>query len=99
RLGMDDIGEENDVNVQIGDRQDRYTLRYGIVRSRLGFGVDFSLPRRTTLSLDIFDPNNLRADLLANIPVVPGRDDWNILVGARDLGEDELFVGGVRLKR
>ena len=99
RLGLDDIGEENEVNVQIGDRQDRYTLRYGLVRSRLGFGVDLSLPRRTTLSLDVFDPNNVRADLLVDIPVVPGRDDWNILLGARDLGEDELFVGGVRLKR
>jgi phospholipid/cholesterol/gamma-HCH transport system substrate-binding protein len=99
RIGMDDIGEENDVNVQLGDRQDRYTLRYGLVRSRLGFGVDLSLPRRTTLSLDVFDPNNVRADLLADIPIVPGRDDWSILVGARDLGDGELFVGGVRLKR
>ena len=99
RLGLDDIGEENDVNVQIGDRQDRYTLRYGLVRSRLGVGVDFSLPRRATLSLDIFDPNNIRADLLADIPIVPGRDDWSVLVGARDLGDDELLVGGIRLKR
>jgi len=99
RLGMDDIGEENDVNVQLGDRQDRYTLRYGLVRSRLGFGVDLALPRRTTLSLDVFDPNNVRADLLADIPIVPGRDDWSVLVGARDLGEGESFVGGIRLKR
>jgi phospholipid/cholesterol/gamma-HCH transport system substrate-binding protein len=99
RLGLDDIGEENEFNAQVGDRQGRTTIRYGLVRSRLGVGVDFDLPRRTTLSLDLFDPNNVRADVLADIPVVPGRSDWSILLGARDIGEEDLFVGGIRLKR
>jgi phospholipid/cholesterol/gamma-HCH transport system substrate-binding protein len=99
RLGLDDIGEENDFNAQIGDRQGRTTIRYGLFRSRLGVGVDFDLPRRTTLSLDLFDPNNVRADVMADIPVVPGRSDWSVLLGARDIGEEDLFVGGIRLKR
>jgi phospholipid/cholesterol/gamma-HCH transport system substrate-binding protein len=99
RLGLDDIGEENEFNAQVGDRQGRTTVRYGLVRSRLGIGVDLDLPRRTTLSLDVFDPNNVRADVLADIPVVPGRSDWSILLGARDIGEEDLFVGGIRLTR
>jgi hypothetical protein len=49
--------------------------------------------------LDLFDPNNVRADVLADIPVVPGRSDWSILLGARDIGEEDLFVGGIRLTR
>ena len=99
RLGLDDIGEENEFNAQVGDRQGRTTIRYGLVRSRLGIGVDLDLPRRATLSLDVFDPNNVRADVLADIPVVPDRSDWSILLGARDIGEEDLFVGGIRLKR
>ncbi len=99
RLGLDDIGEENEVNAQIGDEQERTTLRYGLVRSRLGIGVDFDLPRRAVLSLDVFDPNNPRADVTADVPLFAGRAEWSLLLGARDLGEEDLLIGGIRLKR
>jgi phospholipid/cholesterol/gamma-HCH transport system substrate-binding protein len=99
RLGLDDIGEENDVNAQIGDRYERATLRYGLMRSRLGLGVDFDLPRRSVLSLDLFDPNNPRADILADVPVFAGRAEWSVLLGARDVGDEGLLVAGIRLKR
>ena len=99
RLGLDDIGEQGNVNVQLAERDNGRTVRYGLVRSRLGVGLDFNLPRRTTLSLDIFDPNDLRADITADIPVVPGRADWSILLGARDIGYEELFIAGARLKK
>jgi phospholipid/cholesterol/gamma-HCH transport system substrate-binding protein len=99
RLGLDDIGEENDFNAQVGDRRGELTVRYGLVRSRLGVGVDLSLPHRSVLSVDVFDPNELRADVLAVVPVVPGRSDWSLLLGARDIGKEDLLVGGVRLTR
>ncbi len=99
RLGMDDIGEENDVDAQIGDRYERATLRYGLRRSRLGLGVDFNLPRRSVLSLDLFDPNNPRADILADVPIFAGRAEWSVLLGARDVGDEGLIVAGMRLKR
>jgi phospholipid/cholesterol/gamma-HCH transport system substrate-binding protein len=99
RLGIDDIGEGNELNAQLGDRHERIAVRYGLVRSRLGFGIDFDLPRRSSISLDIFDPNNVRADIYADIPVLPERANWSILLGARNIGEDELLVGGIRLKR
>lgn len=99
RLGIDDIGEESNVNVQIGERQERTTIRYGLVRSRLGVGVDVRLPHSSTLSLDLFDPNDLRADILADVPLIIGRSDWRLLIGARNLGEDELVIGGIRLLR
>ncbi len=99
RLGLDDIGEQNEVNAQIGDEQEKTALRYGLMRSRLGIGVDFDLPSRAVLSLDVFDPNNPRADVMADVPVFAGRTEWSLLLGARDLGEEDLLVGGIRLKR
>jgi len=99
RFGIDDIGEESDVNIQLGEQQRRAVLRYGLVRSNLGIGFDFDLPRETILSLDIFDPNNVRADLFADVPFVLGRADWSLLAGVRDVGEEAVYVGGIRLKR
>lgn len=99
RVGLDDIGEEGNVDVQLGERRGRRTLRYGLVRSRLGAGVDLELSSRTSLTLDLFDPNDLRADVLADIAIIPGRSDLSLLLGARDIGQDGFLVGGVRLKR
>ena len=99
RLGIDDIGEDSAANIQIGDRQRRGVLRYGLVRSRLGFGLDYPLPGEVTVSLDVLDPNNLRADLLADIPLILGRQDLGVTAGVRDLGDETLFVAGVRMRR
>jgi len=99
RVGMDDIGEESNVNVQLGERHGKRVLRYGLYRSRLGAGMDIDLSKRTTLSLDLFDPNDLRADVLADIPLIPGRSDLSLILGARDVGHDSTIVGGVRVER
>ena len=99
RVGSDDIGEESSVNIQGADRQSLGLLRYGLVRSRLGFGIDVPLPRESTLSVDIFDPNDLRGDILADVPFVLGRSEWGLLAGMRDVGANNLFVAGVRMRR
>lgn len=102
RVGVDDIGEESDVNFQVGEAATgppRGRVRYGLLRSNLGVGFDFDLPNEITLSLDVFDPNDVRADLLADIPFNLGQSDFSFLLGARDIGDDELVVGGIRLKR
>jgi phospholipid/cholesterol/gamma-HCH transport system substrate-binding protein len=99
RIGIDDIGEDSTANIQLGEPQRRAVLRYGLVRSRLGIGADFDLPREITLSFDLFDPNALRADVLVKVPFVQGRAGWSLLAGARDLGEENVYVGGIRLER
>ncbi len=99
RLGIDDIGEDSTANIQLGDKQRRGVLRYGLVRSRLGFGLDYPFLRGGTISLDVLDPNDLRADLLADIPFVLGKKDVGLTLGVRDLGDDSFFVAGVRMRR
>ena len=99
RIGVDDIGEESDANIQLGERRGLGVLRYGLVRSRLGIGFDFDLPRDSVLSLDLFDPNDVRADILADFPLLLGRSDVSFVTGVRDIGEDSLFVAGLRFRR
>ena len=99
RFGVDDIGEESDANIQLGERRSLGVLRYGLVRSRLGVGFDFDLPRNSVLSLDLFDPNDVRADILADFPLLLGRSDVSFVTGVRDIGEDSLFVAGLRFRR
>lgn len=99
RLGIDDIGENTSVNVQLGEQQKLGGLRYGLVRSRLGLGFDLGRPRKPRLSVDVFDPNELRADVLADIPLILGGSDLSLVAGARDLGGGSLFVLGARVRR
>ncbi len=99
RLGIDDIGENSKVDVQVGERQGRRTLRYGLIRSELGIGLDLPTPRDSTLSLNVFDPNHVKADVLLDLPRFFGRPDLDFLVGLRDLNGDNLAVAGVRLRR
>ena len=99
RFGVDDIGEESDANIQLGERRSLGVLRYGLVRSRLGVGFDFDLPHNSVLSLDLFDPNDVRADILADFPLLLGRSDVSFVTGVRDIGEDSLFVAGLRFRR
>lgn len=99
RLGVDDIGEENTVNAQLGDRSSSRTLRYGLIRSQLGAGIDLPVGGRGVFSVDLFDPNNLRADVTATLPMILGSRDLSFVVGMRDLGQDDLFVVGARFRR
>ncbi len=99
RIGVDDIGEESNATVQVGERHGPRVLRYGLYRSRLGAGMDVNVSRRTVLSLDMFDPNDFRIDVLADIPLIQGRSDLSAILGARDLGHDSTIVGGLRVKR
>jgi phospholipid/cholesterol/gamma-HCH transport system substrate-binding protein len=98
RVGIDDIGEESSADVQIGDRRGKRATRYGLVRSRLGAGIDVPI-RRGSFSVNVFDPNRLRLDALLQYPISRTRSDLMLLTGVRDLGDDPTFVIGARLAR
>ncbi|MEN6412095.1 MAG: MlaD family protein [Veillonellales bacterium] len=62
-LGVDDIGETNKTNFQIGKGSDQFATRAGIIESRAGVGVDTKLGNQLRLSLDAYDPNDVRLKL------------------------------------
>ncbi len=73
-------------------------LRYGLYRSQLGVGLDAPAPHGNELTLNLFDPNHLKLDGYVAFPRVFG-PAADLLVGVRDLNEENLFVAGVRFRR
>lgn len=58
--GVDNIGEDNDVNLQAGSQIfSGVTVRPGIIRSKLGLGLDIGNPDNLQIILNGFDPNNI----------------------------------------
>lgn len=95
RLGIADVGEQNQMNFQFGRSAGAGAIRYGIHRSKLGVGLDTPAPGGGALTLDLFDPNRLRADATFDYPLGDKDNGWGLIFGVRDaFGEDLGFVGG-----
>lgn len=58
RLGLNDIGENNRVNVQGGMYSGSFGARAGVIDSKAGVGVDIG--NKLQLSLDGYDPNDFK---------------------------------------
>lgn len=59
-MGVSDIGEDNDVNLQMGMGSDRAALRAGLVLGDVGAGVDVAPLKWLRLSADAYDPNDVK---------------------------------------
>ncbi len=64
-LGVDDIGEANQKNLQLGRRNGSLTSRIGMVDSAVGIGIDTEPSRDWKFSLDASDPNDVNVKLRA----------------------------------
>ena len=62
-IGVSDIGESDKANLQVGKGSDKFAARAGIVEGRAGIGVDTKLGNQMHLSLDVYDPNDVRVKL------------------------------------
>lgn len=58
RLGLNDIGENNRVNVQGGMYNGSFGARAGVIDSKAGVGVDIG--NKLQLSVDGYDPNDFK---------------------------------------
>lgn len=79
-LGVDDIGESNKTNFQIGKSSGQFAARAGIIESQAGIGVDAKLGNQLRLSVDAYNPNDLRVKLRTQYQVAPD----TYLVGQTD---------------
>lgn len=60
-LGVAGIGEENDLNLQLGRNfNNTFAMRAGIILGDVGTGVDVNFAKRFKLSTDFYDPNDLK---------------------------------------
>lgn len=92
-LGVNDIGEGDKTNLQIGTGSDKFTGRAGIFDNKAGLGLDSQLSPAFKLSVDAYDPNDFRLKLRAQYEFAPD----TFLVGQTDNvnkgDERESFVG------
>lgn len=99
RLGVADIGETDRVNLQWGRwYRDRYAVRLGVIQSKLGIGWEGRLADQWGLSLDVFDPNRVRANLMAQY-YFRNPEGLAATIGVRNLFRENYFAAGVRIRR
>lgn len=82
QAGVDSIGEDDDVNLQAGAEVfPGVAVRPGIIRSKLGIGVDVGSPDKVQLILNGYNPNNftlnsyMRFRFNQNISFIAGVED------------------------
>lgn len=67
RLGGANLGNGNQVNIQLGTRlSPDFWLRGGLVQSKAGMGLDFLPTRNLRFSGELFDPKSPRANFQAD---------------------------------
>lgn len=64
-LGVNDIGEADKMNLQIGSGSDKFTGRVGVFDDKAGIGIDAYINPALKLSADAYDPNDLRVKIRA----------------------------------
>lgn len=70
-IGASGIGENTAANLQVGKGNEQFAGRMGIVDSKMGVGVDAGLGKQLRLSLDAYDPNDVRVKLRGQLQVAP----------------------------
>jgi phospholipid/cholesterol/gamma-HCH transport system substrate-binding protein len=95
-LGLYDFADRNKLVAQYGTDVGLGLFRYGIYASKLGAGLDLGLGARSSLQLDLYDPNRLQFDVRALVDL---NKDFALWVGADSLFRKSTPMIGMRLKR
>ncbi len=66
RIGMEDVGNDNDINAMLArDANTKFIKRAGIMKSKVGIGVDYLVAKDLSLSLDLIDTKDSKVRLKA----------------------------------
>ncbi len=68
-LGVDDIGQDNLFNAQIGKRQGNLGVRAGVIASKPGIGLDGYVGKKWKFSADAYDLNDVSLRLRAQYEI------------------------------
>lgn len=92
-LGVTDIGEGNKANFQIGKGDGNFAGRAGLINGKAGVGADKQFGDQMRLSLDVYDPNDVRVKLRAQFEVAPDTFIVGETDGLNKKPEQNTFVG------
>ncbi len=93
RLGVDDIGDDNLFNAQIGKRFGNFGARAGVVAGKPGIGLDAYAGDRWQFSAEAYDMNDAAVRLRATYRVTGGTHlmgQWN---NVNDSDKRKAYVG------
>lgn len=79
-LGVDNLGESSTLNLQIGNENNGFAQRVGVVSGKVGMGVDKQLGNQLRFSVDVYDPNDVKVKLRTEYKL----SDNTSLVGLTD---------------
>ncbi|WP_462332661.1 MlaD family protein [Schwartzia sp. (in: firmicutes)] len=74
-LGLNDIGDGNRFNAQVGKKSGALGFRGGIIDSKVGIGLDVDAGSRWRFSVDGYDPNHAKVKARVRFKVT---DDWSV---------------------
>ncbi len=86
RVGVEDIGEDNALNLEVGRTKGRLGARVGLIAGEPGIGLDADLGGRWRFSADAYDPNDFRLRLSAQYRL---HEDTYLMGQFRDLNSSE----------
>ncbi|BBB91548.1 MAG TPA: MlaD family protein [Methylomusa anaerophila] len=89
-IGVNDIGENDKFNFQVGKGSSSWSQRLGVIDSKAGVGIDAALNSQIKISLDLYDPNDLRFKLRTQYRLSP----HTFLIGQADktTGKDDRMT-------
>jgi hypothetical protein len=90
---MKDFGDRYRLNAQYESKLSVGAFRYGIYDAKLGVGLGFQSGLNTIFKLDLYDPNNIKFDAKAQIPL---SNDFRLWFGADNVFRKTTPVIGVR---
>ncbi|MBW3622130.1 MAG: MCE family protein [Armatimonadetes bacterium] len=97
RAGLYGLGEENRLNLQMGQSIDeRWSARYGVYRGWLGLGLDQNLGQPTGFSVNLYRPNKPSLDIYARKRL---NENTSIVVGAERIFQNPTPSIGVQIRR
>ncbi len=99
RAGVYDFAGANKLILQAGrglGTDGKFDARAGLYASKLSVGGDVGLGRRTTLSLDIYDPNNYHIDAKGVLMLAP---ELGLVVGGENLNRHAGALIGLEYRR
>lgn len=92
-IGVSDIGNNSKANFQVGTKSGSLAARAGVIDGQPGIGVDAKIGSQMRLSLDAYDPNDIRVKLRTQLKIA--NDTY--LVGQTDSlnknAEENTYVG------
>ena len=70
-IGVTGMGDGSKGNFQIGKGDEQFAGRAGVIESKLGIGADATLGKQLKLSVDVYDPNDVRVKLRTLYQLAP----------------------------